>query len=170
MIDPMDVFILPQLDEFDKKKIKSIDKADIDLKEKPSENPEDSLAESSLNSLIAVFKETLGEKVADIVASKRLVNSPATLVLGKDSIDQQTEKMMKLMNMEVPAHKKIMEINPNHPLIRNLSRLNFGNSNDPILRNTIVHLYESAQLLDGNLADPGEYLRRMNELLVQATK
>ncbi|HDP68317.1 MAG TPA: molecular chaperone HtpG [Candidatus Marinimicrobia bacterium] len=173
LTDPVDIFIIPSINEYDKKPLKSIEKADIDLEEEQKGGdgkPEETLSSEMLESLIKIFKETLGEKVADVKASKRLVNSPVTLVVGKDGLDPQMERMMKLMNQEVTPQKKILEINPAHPIIKNLARRNIGSSTDPILRKTIMQLYESAMLIEGNLDNPTEYVQRMNELLEEATK
>ncbi|MBU4446333.1 molecular chaperone HtpG [bacterium] len=173
LTDPVDVFVTPSINEYDKKPLKSIDQADITLddekKDKDSEE-NDSLNETMTNSLISVFKETLGDKVEDVTVSKRLVNSPVTLVVGKDGMDPQMERMMKIMNQEVTPRKKILEINPSHHLIKNLSRLNIGNSKDPLLRKSILQLYESAMLIDGNLTNPTEFVQRLNEIMEEATK
>ncbi|MCF7884913.1 MAG: molecular chaperone HtpG [Candidatus Marinimicrobia bacterium] len=172
-IHPVDALISSSLDEYEDKEFKSIEKADIDFdrtkKEKKSDQEE--LSGKPLESLIDVFKETLGNRVEDVKASKRLVSSPATLVVGKDGMDPQVERMMKMMNQQGNLNqKKILEINPSHPIIRNLNRLNIGNSTDETLRKTILQLYESTLLLDGNLDDPAEFVKRMNELMTKATE
>lgn len=173
LTDPVDIFIIPSINEYEKKPLKSIEKADIDLTEDKKETEgkkEESLGSDMLDALIKVFKETLGDKVADVKSSKRLVDSPVTLVVGKDGLDPQMERMMKLMNQEVTPQKKILEINPAHPIIKNLSRRNIGSSTDPILRKTIMQLFESALLIEGSLDNPTDYVQRMNELLVEATR
>jgi molecular chaperone HtpG len=174
LTDPVDVFIVPSINEYEKKSLKSIEKADINLEEEKKDKDDTSenepLNDTMVESLIAVFKETLGDKVEDVTTSKRLVNSPVTLVVGKEGLDPQLERMMKMMNQEVTPQKKILEINPRHQLIKNLSRLNIGNSHDPILRESILQLYESALLIDGNLANPTEFIQRMTSLMEKATK
>jgi len=174
LTDPVDVFIVPSINEYEKKSLKSIEKADINLEEEKKDKDDTSenepLNDTMVESLIAVFKETLGDKVEDVTTSKRLVNSPVTLVVGKEGLDPQLERMMKMMNQEVTPQKKILEINPRHQLIKNLSRLNIGNSHDPILRESILQLYESVLLIDGNLANPTEFIQRMTSLMEKATK
>jgi molecular chaperone HtpG len=174
LTDPVDVFIVPSINEYEKKPLKSVEKADINLEEEKKDKDDTSenepLNDTMVESLIAVFKETLGDKVEDVTTSKRLVNSPVTLVVGKEGLDPQLERMMKMMNQEVTPQKKILEINPRHQLIKNLSRLNIGNSHDPILRESILQLYESALLIDGNLANPTEFIQRMTSLMEKATK
>jgi len=170
LVDPIDIFIIPTIYEYEKKKFQSIEKADLKLEKKAQSAEGEALEENLLKSLIAVFKETLGDKVEDVIVSNRLVDSPATLVVGKEGLEPQIEKFMKMMNQEVKPQKKILEINPAHPLIKNLSRLNLGNSHDPLLRQSILQIYESALLLDGNLENPTEFVARMVDILTTATK
>ncbi|RME01270.1 MAG: molecular chaperone HtpG, partial [Calditrichaeota bacterium] len=128
------------------------------------------LSKNLSDALIKVFKETLGDKVEDVIASKRLVDSPVTLVVGKQGMDRQVEKMMKMMNQDYTGSKKILEVNLSHPLIKNLARLNLGDSSDPLLRKCILQLYEGALLIEGSLTSPNEFVRRMTELMEEATK
>ncbi|MFQ5628269.1 MAG: molecular chaperone HtpG [bacterium] len=167
--DPVDVFMISSLTEYDKKPLKSIEKADLDLKESKEEKT-DALNEDLAKSLLSVFKETLGDKVEDVIESKRLVDSVATLVVGKDGMDPQMEKMMKMMNKDYAGAKKILEINTSHPLIKNLSRLNLASNTDPLLRNCILQLYDGAALAEGNLGSPTDFVNRMTEIMANATK
>ncbi|MFQ5604199.1 MAG: molecular chaperone HtpG [bacterium] len=169
LTDPFDVFIIPSLNEYDKKPLKSIDKADLDLKKDEKEDKE-ALSENLSKSLIEIFKKTLGDKVEDVIESKRLVDSAATLVVGKEGMDMQMEKMMRAMNKEYSGSKKILEINFSHPLIKNLGKRIIADENDPVLRNSILQIYEGALLVEGNLTSPNEFVSRMTELMVEATK
>jgi molecular chaperone HtpG len=170
LTEPVDVFSIPSIHEYDKKPIKSIDKADIELKpEDKIDKPQDNLSQS----LLTVFKETLKDKVEDVVISKRLVSSAVTLVTGKDGLDPQLERMMKMMNKDAaasPASKKVLEINMEHPLIKNLSRLYLGDTNNPIIRTCIMQLYEGALFADGELPPTTDFLKRMTDIMEQATK
>jgi len=169
LTDPLDVFIVPAIQEYDKKLLKSIDQADLDLK--PAESTQqEALSENLAKRLIEIFKQTLGGKVEDVIASKRLVDSAATLVVGKEGMDKQMEKMMKMMNKDYTGLKKILEINLSHPLIKNLGKRILANESDPVLRNSILQLYEGALLIEGNLASPTEFVSRMTELMVEATR
>jgi len=169
LTDPVDVFVVPGMNEYDGKPIKSIEKADLDLNE-DDKSGEEKLAENLSSSLIDIFKETLGDKVEDVIESQRLVDSPATLVAGKDALDPQMERMMKMMQQDLAGSKKIMEINTRHPLIKNLSRLNMGSSTDPMLRNCILQLFESAMLIDGELKDTSDFVQRLTDFMEAATK
>lgn len=169
LTDPVDIFVVPAIGEYDKKPLKSIDKADLDLKEE-KKSEEEALNDNLAKALIEVFKETLGDKVEDVVLSKRLVDSPATLVSGKEGLDSQMEKMMKMMDKGFSGSKKILEINPRHPLIKNLAGKVLADGKDPLLRKSILQLYEGALLIDGNLESPAEFVRRMTEIMEAATR
>lgn len=164
--DPIDVFVIPSINEYQKIPIKSIEKADINLK--PEEKIE-KLDSNLSKSLISLFKETLRDKVEDVVESKRLVESAATLVVGKEGVDPQMEKMMQIMNKDFNKSKKIMEINMSHPLIRNLSKIYLGDTGNPLLRKCILQLYEGALLAETDSAVSGSFLKRMLEIMEEAT-
>ncbi len=166
--DPVDVFVIPSLHEYDKKPLKSIEKADIDFSKQKKETAEP-LAENLLAPVLQLFRETLGEGIEDVVESHRLVNSPVTLVIGKDGLDSQMEKMMKMMQSSMPAAKRILEVNTSHPIIRNLAGMIIADINNPLIRTAMKQLYEGALFLEGGLESTTAFLSRMNELIEAAT-
>jgi len=168
LLDPVDVFIMPSIPEYDKKPIKSIDKGDIEINDTADNagQKEDKLSES----LIGLFRETLKDKVEDVKISKRLVDSAVTLVSGKNAADPQLERMMKMMGQDMPSAKRVLEVNIGHSVIKNLSRKYLAGPSDYFLKKCIVQLYESAQLVDGELSSRTEYVKRMMEIMEEATK
>ncbi len=166
--DPVDVFVIPSIHEYDKKPLKSIEKADIDFSSKKKDAAEP-LAEDLLAPVMQLFRETLGEGIEDVIESHRLVSSPVTLVSGKNSLDSQMEKMMKMMQSDMPAGKKILEVNTSHPIIRNLSAMIIADPNNPLIKTAMKQLYEGALLLEGGLDSTASFLSRMNELIEAAT-
>ncbi len=168
LTDPVDVFVIPSLFEYDKKPLKSIEKADIDFSKQKKDKAEP-LSGNLLDPVLRIFRETLADQVEDVIESHRLVNSPVTLVSGKDGLDSQMEKMMKMMNSELPAGKKILEVNTSHPIIRNLAGMVMANENNPLIRTSIKQLYEGALLLEGSLDSTTAFISRMNELIEAAT-
>ena len=168
-VDAADVFNIPHLHEYDGKPLKSIEKADINLKP-DEESTSDALASDDTNSLISLFKEMLGDKVEDVVASKRLVDSAVTLVVGASGMDRQMERMMKMMGGEFGESKKILEINPAHPLIKNLAQFHRNKSDEAILKSCILQLYEGALLIDGNMEIPTDFVARMTDIMEHATR
>lgn len=171
LLDTVDVFIIPSIPEYDNKPLKSIDKADISVPAKEEEQlQEGGLNEKVASAFLRTFKEILLDKVEDVIASKRLVDSPVTLVIGEKGLDLQTERMMKMLNKRYSAQKKIMEVNLSHPLIRNLWELHQKDIKNPLLKQCVLHLYEGALLLEGNLSDPAEFVSRMTTLMEKATQ
>ena len=168
--DPVDVFVIPSIHEYDKKPLKSIEKADIDFAKQHKENEKDQpLAANLLKPVLKLFRETLGEGIEDVIESHRLVSAPVTLVSGKDGLDSQMEKMMKMMKSDMPAGKRILEVNTSHPIIRNLAGMIMANEHNPLIRTAMKQLYEGALLLEGGLDSTTAFLSRMNELIEAAT-
>lgn len=167
LLDPVDVFVIPYIFEYSEKQIVSIDKAEINFSEVSSEK--DSAEIESQSNLIDKFKEIIGDKVEDIVFSKRLVNYPVTLISGKNALDPQYEKMMQMLNKDFQTSKKILEINPNHPIIKNLINIGSKNNGDNQYKEVIIQLYESALLIDGSLTNPSEFIQRMYHFIEKST-
>ena len=166
LIDPIDAFVMPSVNEFDKHPLKSIEKADIEL------DPEDKIETPEVNlnkSLLSWFKKILGDRVEDVVSSKRLVDSAVTLVVGKDAMDNHTERMMKMMNKDFHGTKKILEVNTSHALISNLSQLYLADENSPLLKQCVEQLYDGILLAEGNLTTPADFVKRMTDIMKAAT-
>lgn len=166
LIDPMDVFVIPYIFEYSEKKIISIEKAEIN---EEIDNSDNVLGTDIQNNLISAFKNYLGDNLEDIVISKRLINYPVTLVAGKNSLDPQYEKMMQMLNKEFQTSKKILEINPSHPIIIYLSKKLNNIENNQIIQDIISQLYDSALLIDGALTNPNEFVQRMYKFIENST-
>ncbi|MBN2281754.1 MAG: molecular chaperone HtpG [Candidatus Marinimicrobia bacterium] len=169
--DPVDIFVMPNLYEYEGKNFVSIEKAEIDTTKSDDSSPE-KLDKKEMKSILKTFKKILGEKVKDVVESKRLVDSPATLVVDKDGLDPQMERMMRAMNPEGThfSQPKILEINPGHELIKNLAVLQADEKNSDTINDVINQLFEAALLIDGNLENPTDFISRMTSLMIKATK
>ena len=164
LYDPVDVFTFPYIHTYDGKNIKSIDKADIDIT-KDEEIKKDSLKEEESKSLIEFIKAKLGDKVENVIESKRLVESPVSLVTGATALDPQMEKMMQYFDKDFTKSKKILEVNTSHPLIKNLHKLFEQSKEDEILTKSIDLLYESSLLIEGRTENPADYVKSVFEML-----
>lgn len=172
LTDPVDVFVIPSIFEYDKKPLKSIEKAEVDSAD-TVEPAGERLGEEVKSGVLGLFREILGDRVADVVESKRLVSSPVTLVSGKDAMDSQLEKVMKMMQQGqgMPSSRKILEVNTSHPIVRNLAgKQAVGLGGDPVVRSAVMQLFEGALLLEGDLESVTDYVSRMNELVEAATR
>jgi molecular chaperone HtpG len=165
LTEPIDLFIFPYIFEFDKKQVVSIEKHEI-KKEDDVNTPDTS---DKVNELISRFKEVLGDNVEDVRISYRLVSSPITLVAGEQGMDAQTEKMMKMLDKDFIGSKKVLEINPEHELIKYLS--DSLHTMDSDLTNKIIfHIYESNLLSSGQLKSPIDFNDRFIEILTKFIK
>lgn len=175
--DPVDEFIIPSLRKYkdfefksaDTKDLKSLDKLedvieDDDTTEKLSKDDE-----KQFSSLLSKIKAILGEKVTEVVESKRLKDSPSCLISADDGFSSSMQKILRMTHQEVGATAKIFEINKNHPLTRNLLKVFTADANDDFIPQTVMHLYEISLLLEGNLTDPHELITRTNKILEKSS-
>ena len=125
LYDPIDTFVMNHLAEFAGKRLVSGDQKDLDLGELPAESTiGDPLPEKKLTQLCTWIQTTLGNNVEKVTAGKRLVGSPA-VALPNSPISPTMQRMMKTMHPQTSEQTSaiILEINPRHPLIKNLSTL-----------------------------------------------
>ncbi|MFP4529299.1 MAG: molecular chaperone HtpG, partial [Candidatus Kapaibacterium sp.] len=168
LTDPVDIFTVPYLGDYDGKPLKSIEKSDIDIKDDEPET--EAIAAEDKASLIDKFKAVLGDRVEDVIESRRLVDSAATLVVGNQGMDPQMEKMMQMLDREFASSKRILEINPKHPLIANLAQINNQSPDSAVLLSGIEQIFEGAMLIEGHMKSPVDFVRRMTEFMVRATE
>lgn len=165
--DPVDAITIPNI-EFKEKRFTSVTGAELDLGETIETA---SLPGDDVDTLLSLFRIQLGERIQDVTASKRLVDSAATLVAAKDGMDPQMERMMKSMNPDYEGGQKVLEVNTDHPLMKNILALKSSEEDqDSLIKETIDQVYEGALLLDGNLSEPSAFVARMTRILVEATR
>jgi molecular chaperone HtpG len=169
LTDPIDEFLMPGIREFEGKPIQSVLKAEF-KEDSAGLEQKDKLGEADINELTLKIKEVLGDKIQDVKVSNRLVDSPATLVPPKDSMDPHMERMMKMMNKEFKGSKYIFEFNPANKIIQNISAKHKVNPDNPAVKDVILHLYHTAQLMDGNLTKIGNYIHETYKFLEDVTK
>ncbi|MCF7935998.1 MAG: molecular chaperone HtpG [Synergistales bacterium] len=121
----------------------------------------------------AAFLQALGRKLEDHVKevriSKRLTSSPACLVGEEHDMSPQLEQLMKSMGQEVPPTRRILEVNPGHPVVRRLERLYETNPDDDRLQHYGRLLYGQAVLAEGGTLDnPTEFSRELAEFMTEA--
>lgn len=160
LTDPIDSFVIPQLYKYEDYELISIDKEEIEKEEKKDE--ENSKTDENL---IVAIKEVLGDKVADVKESNRLVDSPCTIVAGKDGMDAHTERMMKMMDKTFAGAKKVFEVNMDHKILKNLSVLLEKNGKDEKFGKVVEQLYGSALLIEGELKNPTDYVSQVYDLI-----
>jgi molecular chaperone HtpG len=162
LYDAWDEFVMEHLHTFDGKPLKLAEKADLNL----SAKKENALSEEAAKSLAQWLKETLGDKVGEVRASQRLVESPAVVVDADKFMTANMRRMMKAMKQDgpdLPATKHDLEINPAHPI---MARLDAMRSKDAALAGSVAEqILDNARVAAGLLEDPRAMLTRLNSLL-----
>ncbi len=178
-LEPIDDFVMNHLGEFDGKKLISADRADLDLSDiKSSEDAEEKEKETSLEPEVATsltkwIKETLGERVKEVIASKRLVGSPAIIVNPDGYMTSTMERVMQAARLEKgdPLQElgnKNLEINTGHLLIKQLSVLR--GTDEEFAKNVIEQVFDNALIQAGLMVDPRKMVDRSYKILERATK
>lgn len=180
LYDPVDEFVVTSIrkhKDFDFKSVDGVDLKELDKLEdvEKKDEPKQTLSkedDKQFGKLLLRIKEILGDKVTEVTESKRLKDSPSCLINSDDAMSSTMQKILKMSNqgMVMPAQKRLMEINKNHKLIRNLLSVFKKNSNDQFIVDTAEQLYESALLLEGNLDDPHKLVNRLNKMLTEASE
>lgn len=165
MVDGVDPFALEHLREFDGKRLISAMNDTLDLGDeeppKPSEEQE---------ALTAKFKAVLGDRVGDVRASRRLAESPACLVTPDGGLPPHMEAMFRAQNLSIPLTKRILEVNPDHVIVKNLQTLVDKNAEDPRLDEWMEILYDQALIAEGSqVKDPSLLATRLTSLLTKAS-
>ncbi len=168
MIDAVDEFWIQNVNKFKDFEFKSITKGKVDVskvgedtKDKKDKNKK---IDSKINDLINILKTELKESISNVIISERLTKSPILLVAEETGMDINMEKLMKMHNQKTPDSKKILEINPSHPMIINLSN-DLTKIDHKKMSNLIL---DQANILDGNvLSNPAGYLENLTEIFIK---
>ena len=162
LADRVDEWAMAQLPEFDGSPLQSIAKGQVDLGklQDAEEKQKAEEASTALKPVLDKLKETLKDQAADVRVTTRLVDSPACLVVEDHGISLQLQRLLKQAGQAAPDSKPILEINPEHALVKKLD----GSAQFEDLAHI---LFDQALLAEGGLpADPAAYVRRVNALLV----
>lgn len=166
LFDDIDDFLFSGF-EYKGKKLKSISKGDIKL-DKQEEIAKEK-AKKEFGKLIDLIKDLLKDHVKDVRLSGRLTDSACCLVADEGDFDPQMEKLLKSMGQQLPATKRILEINPNHPLFAAMNRAFEKNKDAPILKDFVSLLYDQALLLEGSKPkDPSAFAQAVARLMVES--
>jgi molecular chaperone HtpG len=178
-LEPIDDFVMNHLGEFDGKKLISADRADLDLStikssgETEEKEGENSLEPEVIKSLTAWIKEALSGRVKEVIVSRRLVDSPAIIVNPDGYMTSTMERVMQAARLEKgePLQElgnKNLEINMEHPLIKQLSLLR--GTDEDFAKSVIEQVFDNALIQAGLVVDPRKMVERSYMILERATK
>ncbi|MBV9948288.1 MAG: molecular chaperone HtpG, partial [Myxococcales bacterium] len=170
MTDPIDEWVTSSLPSFSGKPFVSAMRADLklggkegDAKKGDPETPE------ALRPLFDKVRSVLGDRVTEVRASQRLTDSPSCLVLAGGGPHGYIERLLREAGRDVPKASRIFEVNPEHPVVKNLTAL--VAQNDPRVADWIELLYGQALVAEGApLEDPGGFVKRITSLLTAASQ
>jgi molecular chaperone HtpG len=168
MVEPIDQWVSESLREFEGKKLVSAMQADLKLEESEDEKKAREIAAGVLEKVLSRTRSVLGDRVREVRWSERLTDSPCCLVISRGA-HGSVQRALRDAGREVPPRERIFELNPSHPVLRNLEAL--VEKNDPQVAECLELLYDQAVLTEGApLDDPGAFARRMTDVLLRLTK
>ncbi len=161
MTDRVDEWALNYLTEFDGTPLQSVAKGAVDLGKLQDEAEKKAAEEAAeaFKPVLAKLKEALKERAEDVRVTTRLVDSPACLVVTDGGMSLQLARMLKQAGQKAPEVKPVLEVNPEHALVRKLDgSMHFHD---------LAHiLFDQALLAEGGMPDdPAAYVKRVNALL-----
>jgi molecular chaperone HtpG len=163
LTDDIDDLIMLDLQEYKGKKIKNVVKGDVSLDS--GKEAEKEAQKGKFEKLLARFKEQLKDEVKDVRLSGRLTDSAVCLVAEEGGFDPQMEKLLKSMGQEVPDQKRILEINPSHPVFEAMNAMIAGGKDEQV-KEYIDLLYNQSLLLEGSkIKDPAGFARSVAKLM-----
>ncbi len=168
LVDPIDSFMVMALREFEGKPLQNIDDASLELPTDETEETEEQTEQADLSALIQRFTDVLGDRVVEVRETRLLTGSPCRLVSPADDPTQSMQRVQRLLDQDYKVPKKIMEINPQHPLIGNLSSLVDNQPDEVLIDPAIEQLYEDALLLEGLHPNPAGMVPRIQGLIERA--
>ncbi|MDA0577242.1 MAG: molecular chaperone HtpG [Verrucomicrobia bacterium] len=165
-IDPVDEWIAQSLSEYDGKEIRSVERGDLDL----DEGKESAAKAAEVHaSLLTAMQSTLDADIQSVRFSTRLTDSACCLVTDANAASPTMERMMRAMNQAVPKSKRILELNPAHPLVARLESLHAEEPAGDKFKACVELLHGQALLQEGSPPkDPARFVKLLSDLMVRA--
>jgi molecular chaperone HtpG len=156
--DRVDEWMVGNFGEFEGLEFKSIAKGDLQDLDTEAEKEAKKETAKDFESVVKKMQSVLEAQVKSVKVSNRLSESPSCLVADEDEMGGNMERIMKSLGQDVPDSKPILEVNPNHPLVKKLK----DNADEDLIK----VLFDQAVLSEGGqLKEPSEFVKRMNKLI-----
>jgi molecular chaperone HtpG len=171
--DPVDEFWLQNVMDFKGKTLQPVNRGELDLgknsDKEAAEQKKDDLEVEYYKDLMAGLKKVLDDDVREVRISRRLTESVACLVGEAYDMTPQMEEMMRRMGQPLPKVKRVLELNPDHPFVEKLRRLQAASPDAPELATYAKLIHGQAVLAEGGrLADPSAYGRLVMDVLTKS--
>ncbi len=165
LTDRVDEWMVGHLSEFDGKAFQDITKGELDLEDlaDDAEKEQQKQLEETHKDLVSRIQEALKEDVKEVRVTSRLTDSPACMVVGQYDMNAHMRRMMEAAGQSVPEPEIIMEVNPEHPLVKRMDQ----EQDEERFADLANLIHAQAQLAEGSqLRQPAEYVSRINKLLL----
>ncbi len=170
LTDPVDEWVVQGVTEYDGKKLKAVDRGDVipaTEEEKKEQEAKREEASKQYGDLLSFVKEKLDARVKEVRLSSRLTDSACCLVADEHGLNANMERILRAMNQDVPESKRILELNPDHPIMQVMANLFARDNANPRLADYCDLLYDQALLTEGSpISDPLRFTRLVAELMV----
>ena len=174
LTDPVDEWVVQSLTEYNEKALKAVDRGDISLdseEEKQVKEKKREEAQKEFSDLISLMSDRLKDKVKEVRFSNRLTDSACCLVADEFGMNANMERIMKAMNQAVPDSKRILELNPDHAILKAMASIHQKDAKAPALADYADLLYDQALLTEGStIKDPLRFTKLVSELMVKAAQ
>lgn len=163
--DPIDEWVTSNLNEYDGKPLQSVNKGALDLGDiqDEAEKKDEEQKNKDYDKLAKRITDVLTEKVKEVRATSRLTTSPACLVSDEHDMGRHMEQILQASGQSIPASKPILEINPDHPIVKKIDI----EANEDLFADWSHILFDQALLSEGGqLDDPATFVNKLNALIV----
>ncbi len=171
LTDPIDEIIVGHLTEHDGKSLKSVGKGEVELgseEERKAAEEARKEKEEAHASLLEFIQTTLDEHVKEVRLSARLKSSPVCLVGDEHDMSPGLERLLEQSGQATTKQKRILELNPDHPVLAKMQTRYAADSADPLLADYAHLLHGQALIAEGSsLPDPAAFARRVADLMVR---
>ncbi len=170
LTDPVDEVWVGTITEFDGTPLQSVARGEVDLdSEEETSNAEREEQEKEFSDVLGWLQESLADHVKTVRLSSRLTESPACLITDTFGITPALARIYQASGQELPVEKRILELNPNHPLITGLRQSYADHGADDALNETAQLLYGTAVLAEGGTPeDPAKFAALVADRLARA--
>jgi molecular chaperone HtpG len=169
LTDPVDEWAVDGLREFEGKKLVSAMKANLTLDATDDEKKAREERAGALKPLIGRFQEVLKDHVKEVRVSDRLTDSPCCLVVPEGGLHAHMERLLRAHDRMAEPQKRILELNPSHPLVESLDALMKKEATNPRIQEWIEVLYDQALVAEGSpVDDPARFARRIAALVTES--
>ncbi len=170
--DPIDTVWVEMVSDYQGKKFKSIVRGDVELgseDEKKEAKEKLDQERKDMAAMLGWMGTNLDKKVKEVRVSNRLTNSPACIISDEHDPNPAMEKILRSMGQAMPDFKRILEINPEHQVIKRLHELYSEKGDDEELRSMVELIYDQAVLAEGGeLSDPSAFAAALSKVMSKA--